>query len=180
MDDKRKNWRRGFFGDIFGDFDKEFENMRNYMDRMFERAIKEQNDAGPTSKPFVYGFSVRMGPDGIPHIQEFGNTRKGIGNLDFKEGIGREPLTDIIEDKDSICITSELPGVEKEDVELDLNDNKLEIKVNTEGRKYHKSIDLPDNIDPDTVKATYKNGVLDVSIKMLKPKEIKGKKITIE
>jgi HSP20 family protein len=180
MNERRKR-RREFFGDIFDDFDRDFEQMREYMDRMFEQTVRAHKEEGKTSKPFVYGFTIRTGPDGIPHIRQFGNTKRSlINSKEFEDGFGREPLTDVIEDKNGISITAELPGVEKEDVELDLQGSEIVIKVDTEGRKYHKKVELPDNIDPESISATYKNGVLEVCIKKLKEKEEQGKKINIE
>jgi HSP20 family protein len=180
MDDRRKR-RREFFGDIFDDFDREFVQMREYMDRMFEQAVRAQKEEGKSSKPFVYGFTIRTGPDGIPHIRQFGNTRRSLVNSkEFEEGFGREPLTDVIEDEKGISITAELPGVEKEDVDLDLQGSEIVIKVDTENRKYHKKIELPEDIDPDSITATYKNGVLDVCMKKRTKEEEASKKINIE
>ena len=181
MTDRRRNRRNPFFGDIFDDFDKNFERMREYMDRMFERSLAAHRDENNRLKPFVYGFSVKVGPDGIPKIQEFGNTKKTLANVNaIEEGFGREPLTDIIEDEKSISITAELPGVEKEDIDVDVEDTKLTIKVDTESRKYNKEIDLPDDIDPKSIAATYKNGVLDITMDRVKPKESRSRKINIE
>ncbi|UCH87934.1 MAG: Hsp20/alpha crystallin family protein [Thermoplasmata archaeon] len=181
MTDRRRNWRRPFFGDIFDDFDREFERMRENMDKMFERSLRANREEGDKTKPFVYGFSIRVGPDGIPHIQEFGNTKKLLTKVDnFDEGIGREPLTDIIEDENSISITAELPGVEKDDIDVDMKDTKITIKVDTASRKYHKEVELPEDIDPKSIAATYKNGVLDITINRKKPIEPKSRKIDIE
>lgn len=187
MDKRRKNrdWRRDFFEGFFGDFDEEFVRMRERMDRIFQHAMKEPFlDENLTKKPFVYGFSIKVGPDGIPHIQEFGNTRpirKAIGK---KEGLAaineREPLTDVIESDKEICITIELPGVEKKDINLDATEESLSIDVDTEERKYHKNIQLPSKIDPETIAATYNNGVLDIAIKRQKERAKKGKKIEIK
>ena len=186
--DKRKrdrDWRRGFFDDFWTDFDDEFERMRERMDKIFQHAMKEPVfNEDMTKKPFVYGFSIRVGPDGVPHIQQFGNTKPIRKALTKDEGLAaideREPLTDVIESEDEICITIEMPGVEKKDINLDAKNDSLTIDVNTEERKYHKSIPLPNKIDPDTIVATYKNGVLDISIKRKKEKEKKGKRIDIK
>jgi HSP20 family protein len=187
MDRRRRNrdWRREFFGEFFGDFDEEFERMRERMDKIFQHAMKEPFlDENLTKKPFVYGFSVRVGPDGVPHVQEFGNTRPIRKALGKKEGLAaineREPLTDVIESEKEICITIELPGVEKKDINLDATEETLTIDVDGEERKYHKRIELPARIDPETIAATYKNGVLDIAIKRQKAQERKGKKIDIK
>jgi len=68
--------RDTFFDDFFsfGDIDREFERMREFMDRITKKAMRgelSQDDYGP----YVYGFTMRLGPDGKPNIEEFGNTR---------------------------------------------------------------------------------------------------------
>ena len=83
----------------------------------------------------------------------------------------REPLTDVIEGDEDVAITVEMPGVERDDIDLNAARDNLEIKVDTPRRKYHKKIDLPCDVIPKTTKATYKNGVLDVVIKRKKKKK---------
>ena len=62
-------------------------------------------------QPFVYGFSMRVGPDGKPHIEKFGNTeaspfdmsaRAPAGGSSEAPGGSREPLTDVIEGSETI------------------------------------------------------------------------------
>lgn len=176
------NRRRKIFpDDFFRGFGEDLESLREYMDKIFENTLKDPAFKDATKNPFVYGFSVRMSPDGIPRLQPFGNIPPKYSadkaKFDFED---REPLTDVIENDDQICITMELPGVEKEDIDLDIADNKLTINVDTEQRKYHKALELKSEVDPKTVCATYKNGVLDITIKRIKPKEKKGTKIKIE
>src|SRR5512137_2401264 len=49
--------------------------MRSYMDDIIEKAASgELKDTGEGG-PFVYGWSMRVGPDGVPHVQTFGNVR---------------------------------------------------------------------------------------------------------
>jgi HSP20 family protein len=173
-----------FFDDFFdfGDIDREFARVREYMDRMMRRARRGELDEREQG-PYVYGFSMRVGPDGKPNIQEFGNTKaprrleEGEEQLKMAE---REPLTDIIESDDSISITLEIPGVEKEDIDLTVEVDKFSINVNTEQRKYFKEIPLKAKVDPNKPKATYKNGVLDIILKKVESKDRKGKKVKIE
>jgi len=72
-----------------------------------------------------------------------------------------------------------VPGVKKEDIDLEVTENTLTIKVDTKDRKYYKEVELPCEVDPNSAKATYQNGVLDVELKKAKPKKA-GKKIKIE
>ncbi len=92
-----------------------------------------------------------------------------------------EPLTDIIEGENDVAITVEIPGVEKEDIDLIATEDTLEIKVDSPKRKYHKRIDLPCNVKTKSTKATYKNGILDIVLdKKEKKKDHGGFKVSIK
>jgi HSP20 family protein len=182
MDKKKRHGRhpRDFWDDFFGESVDEFMNMRRNMDKIFRDAVSSFPNDEMKKKPFVYGFTVRMGPDGIPHIQQFGNTKLGKSVAKGEApGTEREPLTDIIEAQDHIAITIELPGVEKEDINMEIFEDSISIDVDTEQRKYHKELPLPENLDTDSIKATCKNGVLDIVISRKSDKPKKGKKVSI-
>jgi len=80
-----------------------------------------------------------------------------------------------------VAITVEIPGVEREDIDLNATNDALEIKVDTPQRKYHKKLVLPCDVLPKTTKATYKNGILDIVLKRReKKKPGEGFKVNIE
>ena len=182
--DKRRRRRNPF--DIFG-FDEDFirdifedERIMDDIRRMTEELMRMFTNAQP-GKPIVHGFKIHIGPDGKPRIEDFGNRpiRTPDGEPQISEE--REPLTDIIEGDDDVAVTVELPGVEKEDIDLNVTKDTLEIKVDTPRRKYHKIVDLPCDVVPKTTKATYKNGVLDIVIKRKeKKKPGEGYRVNIE
>ena len=188
MDDEyrdRRRRRRNPF-DIFG-FDEDFirdifedERIMDDIRRMTEELMRMFTNAQP-GKPIVHGFKIHIGPDGKPRIEDFGNRpiRTPDGEPQISEE--REPLTDIIEGDDDVAVTVELPGVEKEDIDLNVTKDTLEIRVDTPQRKYHKIVDLPCDVVPKTTKATYKNGVLDIVIKRKeKKKPGEGYRVNIE
>ncbi|MFP3262831.1 MAG: Hsp20/alpha crystallin family protein [Nitrososphaeria archaeon] len=101
-----------------------------------------------------------------------------------------EPLSEIYETSDSYIITMDLPFVtDKNQIEIYAKENELEIiatmnrKVywssfegfgrKVEVNKFRKKISLPVKIDPETVKATFKNGVLIVEIPKKREKKTK-------
>lgn len=104
------------------------------------------------------------------------------------------PLTDVIEEDEKVVVTTDLPGVDKEDVELDLRDNVLVIsagkgkeqEAEKEGylrkersfMRYYREISLPDGITEEGSSAQLKNGVLTVTLPKTKP--VAGKRIEIE
>lgn len=169
--DKRRR-RRTSWDDLFGNFDEEFEEMRERMDALMEAFMSGRFDPS-MSQPLVYGFSMRVGPDGKPRIEEFGNAPEAPG----QEG-AREPLTDIIEENERIRVIVELPGVEKEDIQLHVEDHLLDISVDREDRKFSKKLELPAPVDTDSAEAKYKNGVLEVILTKVTPRK-RGRAVKI-
>jgi len=136
--------------------------------------------------PFVYGYSMSMGPDGKPIIQEFGNVKpsRRPGMFGFEQPAleptdSREPLADVINEPEQVRVVAELPGVEKSDVKTTITEDTLTIKVDTAARKFYKELKLPSGVDPDSSKASYNNGVLEIVLKKLKPRP-RGREIRID
>ena len=132
--------------------------------------------------PIVYGFRITIGPDGRPVIEEFGNVKRVGRRAVIEETM--EPLVDVIDEKDRIVVVAELPGIDKDKIDIRIKDNKLIIKAKDKDRKYYKEIELPAEVKPETAKAKYKNGVLEVTIekkvKEEKEEEEGGIKIKVE
>ena len=84
-----------------------------------------------------------------------------------------------VEDRDEdIVLTADLPGIEKKDIELSVDHNSIAFKAKTEGRDYDFGQSFDFELNPEEVKATFVNGVLDVVVK--KAEGIKTKTIQIE
>jgi HSP20 family protein len=176
-----------FFGDIdtmFREMEKMMdEELKNFTEKVPKEYVKErQLPDGSTVKelgPFVYGYSMRIGPDGKPEIQEFGNLKKGLkGPPEVKEE--REPLVDIVETNTEVRVVAELPGVEKTDIKLHGTDDSLTISVDTADYKYFKEVELPVKVKVKEAASTYKNGVLEVVLPKVEPKgDAKGEPINI-
>lgn len=137
----------------------EFAMMRRLMKRLFRQLSLSQMDSSE-KEPFVYGFSMKPGPDGRPLISDFGDTRY----LAERKGLGeRRPLTDVIEGKDEMFVTMELPGASEEDVKIEAKGSRLAVRVSG-ARKYFTEIDLPTAVLED-LEWTLRNGVLDIVLK---------------
>lgn len=148
------------------DFDEDFRMMKKLIERIF-RQLWDSDLGNLSARPFVYGWSMRMGSDGSPQIADFGNA-----HLTHKKGLSaeREPLTDMIETDDEIFVTMELPGASKEDIDLEICRNGLIVRVEGE-RRYYKEVELPSDVEED-FRWTMKNGVLDVVLRKAKPRRI--------
>ena len=132
--------------------------------------------------PLVYGYSVTVGPDGKPKIREFGNVKpiaeaRRVGAPQITSE--REPLADVVTTDKELKVIVEMPGINKEDIKVNAYDNSVEISTKGNAqRKYHRIVELPAEADIDTVKSTYKNGILEITFsKKAKPK---GKEIKVE
>jgi len=73
----------------------------------------------------------------------------------------REPLTDIFEEEDALRVYVELPGVEKDNVRLTVEDDRLEIRAD----HFHKILRLPEShVKAENISWEYKNGLLAITI----------------
>lgn len=175
----------------FGEVDKMFHEMERMMEEEFKDFtskvpkdyVRELKLPDGTTKrefgPFVYGYSIKVGPDGKPEISEFGNVKPSLEGPKVKEE--REPLVDIIETNGEIHVVVELPGVDKGDIKLRGTETTLTISVDVPQRKYYKEIKLPARVNVRDAKTEYKNGVLEVKLpKIGDEKKPKGEPISIE
>jgi len=103
------------------------------------------------------------------------------------------PSVDVSEDKDNVIIRAEMPGMFKDDVKISIQENVLTLKGEKKQEKeekdknYHRiersygsfcrSFQLPTSIKSDKVEASYKDGVLSVTLP--KTEEVKPKEIPI-
>ena len=77
-----------------------------------------------------------------------------------------------------ITATFDMPGVEKKDIDLNVDINSVSVNAKNGDREYSYSQDFTFSLNADEVKATFNNGVLDIKIQ--KAEESKGIKIDIE
>ena len=182
----RRRWK-GPVSNWFEDLERTFEEMFQGMELPKELIRERKLSDGATVRemgPFVYGYSFSVGPDGKPVVREFGNVKPSIGSgtsgtsrpkLAVKDE--REPLVDAIVNDDNVKVVAELPGVDKPDIAVECDGRTLTLNVDTEKRRYYKRLELPAEVDPDTSKANYKNGVLELVLsrktKGPKPKQIR-------
>jgi HSP20 family protein len=186
----------GFFDRDFEDMEKEMEKMFNEFSDISTNAPKElvreyENQDGDRVRevgPIVYGYSMTIGPDGKPRIREFGNVKPtSAGKVSGRSsGIKpqisaeREPLSDVnITDKE-VKIVLEMPGIKKDDIKINAYESLVEVIADNPQRKYHKNIELPNDIDIETARSTYNNGILEVTFDKKRTSKPKGKEIKIE
>ncbi len=113
------------------------------------------------------------------------------GGTQFLEGWF--PAVDVYEDKDSLVVRAEVPGMKKEDIEISLHDGYLTLSGERKQEeknetaeiyrserwlgRFHRTISLPCRVEAEKIKATYTDGVLTVTLP--KAEEAKPKQIPI-
>ena len=117
-----------------------------------------------------------------------------IGRMDEEANPGMwNPAVDLYEKDDHFVIKAELPGVDKNDIKVDLKDRVLTLsgertydnEVGEENYyrkerffgKFQRAFTLPTDVDSDKITAEFKDGVLRVEVP--KPEEKKAKQVTI-
>lgn len=89
----------------------------------------------------------------------------------------RDPLTDVFEENNAIKIYIEMPGQEKDDIQLNIIEGKIEVRT----KDFIKVVDIPGNVEKEKASAQYKNGVLTLTIpKREQTSEATKQKIRIE
>lgn len=126
-------------------------------------------------------------------VDRFLNDTARLFDDNVAERMGWRPSVDMEENKESFVITAELPGIKKEDIKITTVDNKVMIsgeiseekdiqeknyflKERARG-KFSRGFTLPTTIDSTKVEATYKEGVLILTLPKIE--EAKPREITI-
>ena len=139
----------------------------------------------PSDLPALHGRLNRLFDDAF-RVWPFANEADGTSLLD-----SWIPRVDVVEDKDAVRITAELPGVKPDDVKISLENSLLTIRGEKRqvaeenadhARRYERSYGafersfaLPSTVDADHIEATYDVGVLTIrlpKIEQAKPRQI--------
>ena len=111
----------------------------------------------------------------------------------FTSGHSLMPHTDIYEEKGKLVMKTELPGIDKKDLDISLEGDRLTIKAERKKEvkedathhireryhgQYYRSVTLPYPVKEDDITANFDNGVLE--LRLPKAEEVKAKKIEIK
>src|SRR5215831_19595063 len=173
---------RYFADDFFRDFEEE-------MQQEIEDTFADIDNQGPREpiqdyqildfSSFVYGYSMTIEYNEKPRIRKIRN--EGVGNGGGKRKVHkynrphittseRESLAEVnIYDKE-VKVVLEMPGASKDNIEIQAYKNSVEILSDHPQRRY-QVIKIPQVADIKTIRATYKNGILEIVFnKKEKPK----------
>jgi HSP20 family protein len=145
------------------------------MDDVFENP---NGDKIQNCGPYYYGYELTVGPDGRPHLREWGNTRPKNA---IEESDARQLYVDqtLNEKENSLTLITEMPGIEKADIKVNIEDNTASISAERESRKYRATVPLNYKVDENSAKAKYTNGILELSF-ALAEKKSRAKIVKVE
>ncbi len=159
-EDRRKDFR-----DMIDELDKYFESVQKDIEDAMKHSIFEDDRF---TGPFIAGFSFNMGPEGKPSLQLFGNSP--VDRDGFRSPIHEQ----VVDEKNGVLrLLLEMPGVEKQDIKVEATEDTALITAENSEKKYRAELNLNAPVRPDSGKAEYKNGMLEISFS-LKDKANKG------
>jgi HSP20 family protein len=112
--------------------------------------------------------------------RELGSNCLAVMKRPDLEVVSRIPVTDVVETENSVIATFELPGVEKQNIQLNVTEDTVEVKVEKKAEKeikdketysyemrsqsFYSALPLPAEVVAENADASYKNGILRVEI----------------
>jgi len=158
----------GFFGNIFDTFLKNIEvEMRSIENNEKTEVFSRQYG------PYYWGRMMTIGPDGNPIIKEYSNITPNQEQIpeSVNDVNDHETLIDAFIEDETVRIIVELPGVNKEAIDIKATESDVTLTAHTELKNYYANKELSVKIKPKTAKATYTNGILEVIFERKEPKE---------
>jgi HSP20 family protein len=141
----------------------------------------KNNQANKSRRQFDTMYDRFFEPDFMPATSVFGKGKWGP-NLDISEG------------RKDITVKAEIPGIEAKDFDISINGRRLNIRgekkqEETEEEEtyyrversygyFNRTIELPSEVDPNKVDASYKKGILKIKLRKTKSSETKRIKVT--
>lgn len=120
--------------------------------------------------------------------------RRAFGDADASLAGAFSPALDVEEDADQFTVHVELPGVSPEAVDVSIEDSVLTVsgergfydekeadgfrRIERSFGRFHRALRLPDRVDADGVKASYKDGLLTITVP--KAEEAKPRRIQVD
>ncbi|MDH3676745.1 MAG: Hsp20/alpha crystallin family protein [Nitrosopumilus sp.] len=162
-------------------FDDEFNRIFKKMSNSFfniDDIFEEFKTKGTSQGPYYYGYTMTVGPDGKPIVKEYGNTKPEL----VSAAKTREPVVDtIVDEKEKLVkLVAEMPGVEKSDVKILVEEKSVNITAEHGEKKYKIDVPIQCKVDENSAKATYKNGILELVFKITQDEKPKGKTVEVK
>lgn len=167
------------FDRFWKDWNRFFKEMNKDFEEMFKKSVEDLSKNPEDSR--TWGFKLYWDNSmENPVVKYFGNVDPTTGKL-LEEGWIVPSLEKIFDPETNLWRTIvELPGVKKQEIKLTTSNNYMNCEATSKDRKYRCKVDFDRQIDPETVKAMFNNGLLTVTVKDKSPPPSKEHNILIE
>jgi HSP20 family protein len=160
-------------------------NVDDDFTRIFEKIFKQLgfpdrfDPENQNVRSWSYGYSMTTGPDGKPIVKEWGT---GFPKTPMMEQPNDDPLSQVDIDRGSktVRVIMELPGVTKESIRITGTETRIRVRANYDTWNVDHEIPISAKVDPNTAKASYNNGVLDITFKLMEESESEGVDIQVK
>ncbi len=151
--------------DIFEEFDRMVRRFFSEISEMEREFLMGERKP----KRYTWGLTIVIPPTGPPRIYRFGNvktSKEPKGKIEVRRTEEFEPLATVYEEDAKVRVIVDLPGVDEDKINVDATESKVVIRAEGSDRKYYKEIELPKKVDPKSVKASFKNGILELEFEI--------------
>ena len=162
-------------------FDDEFNRIFKKMSNSFfniDDIFEEFKTKGSSQGPYYYGYTMTVGPDGKPIVKEYGNAKPELVSAPNT----REPIVDtIIDEKEKLVkLVAEMPGVDKSDLKVVVQDKSVNLSAEHGEKKYQVNVPIQFKVEESSAKASYKNGILELVFKLAEDEKPKSTTVEVE
>ena len=162
-------------------FDDEFNRIFKKMSNSFfniDDIFEEFKTKGSSQGPYYYGYTMTVGPDGKPIVKEYGNAKPELVSTPNT----REPIVDtIIDEKEKLVkLVAEMPGVDKSDLKVVVQDKSVNLSAEHGEKKYQVNVPIQYKVKENSAKASYKNGILELVFKLAEDEKPKSTTVEVE
>jgi len=162
-------------------FDDEFNRIFKKMSNSFfniDDIFEEFKTKGSSQGPYYYGYTMTVGPDGKPIVKEYGNAKPELVSAPNT----REPIVDtIIDEKEKLVkLVAEMPGVDKSDLKVVVQDKSVNLSAEHGEKKYQVNVPIQYKVEESSAKASYKNGILELIFKLAEDEKPKSTTVEVE
>lgn len=167
-DTKKEGQTHGDFGILkgLGDFIEKLGELADKGEKLSRSGELHWKDQGKDLKG-VYGFSVKVGLGGDEvKVEPFGNIRRDRKTGESVVEEIREPIVDVFEEEGYTLILAEMPGISKEDIQIEVKDDLLTLYAENGDKKYRKEILLPKNYERGKMLVSCNNGIVEIKCVM--------------
>ena len=151
------------------------------MTDLIRKTMEQQGIKGSNIKgPFVFGFNMNMDKNGKVRFNPIGNIKPKRSDgqeseseseikPDMEISESRDPVIDLFEENENVTIIAEMPGVSKEEIKMEFEDDTLILSARNDDtqKNYYSKVKLPCKINSKEAKARFVNGILELKIKKL-------------